>query len=57
MEFQTLRYQELTVPELLTLNAQVTEQIWNAMDLIHALKIGQAAVRNALNEKIYGSEV
>ena len=55
MEFQELRYQHLTVPELENLDTQLDKQIWDTMDLLHALQIGRSIVRNTMQEKYYGT--
>ena len=44
------RYLQLSVPELQSLDNHLSDEIWKAMDLVHALKIGRAAVRNTLKE-------
>ena len=55
MEFQELRYQHLTVPELENLDSQLDKQIWDTMDLLHALQIGRSVIRNTIKERHYGT--
>jgi len=51
MDFLERRYQQLTVSELGEQLANLTEQMWDTMDFLHAIQIGRIALMNEIQRR------